>query len=90
MKGQETEMKIGASRVFKFKRKIRTWTGNWTSDLQISGLAIYHLSYPDSIDGTGLKLPLESNAYSGVVVCDTICHDLTNELNSYYLFILIF
>ena len=47
---------------FKFKRKIRTWTGIWTSDLQISSLALYHLSYPGLIDGTGLNLPLEMNA----------------------------
>ena len=41
--------------LFKFKRKIRT------SDLRISSLALYHLSYPDSIESTGLNLPLESN-----------------------------
>ena len=29
---------------------------------QISCLALYHLSYPGSIDSTGLNLPLESNA----------------------------
>ena len=42
--------------LFKFKRKIRTWTGIWTLDLQISSLALYHPSYPGSIDGTGLNL----------------------------------
>ena len=46
----------------KFKRKIQTWTGIQTSDLQISSLAFYHLSYPGSIDGTGLNLLLESKA----------------------------
>ena len=46
----------------KFKRKIWTWTRIWTSDLQISSLTLYHLSYPCSIDSTGLNLPLESNA----------------------------
>ena len=29
---------------FKFKIKVRTWTGIWTSDLQISSLVLYHLS----------------------------------------------
>ena len=47
---------------FKFKRKIWTWTGIWASDLQISSLAHYHLSYLVSIDGTGLNFSLESNA----------------------------
>ena len=36
------------------------------------------------------KSPSWKQCYSDVVVCDTICHDLTNELTSYYLFILIF
>ena len=44
---------------FKFKRKVRTWTGIWTSDHQISRLALYPLSYPDSIDGIGLNILLE-------------------------------
>ena len=44
---------------FIFKRKIRTWTGIWTSDLQISSLALYYLIYPGSIEGTGLNLLLE-------------------------------
>ena len=29
---------------------------NWTSDFQIPSLALYHLSYPGSVDGTGLNL----------------------------------
>ena len=86
MKGQETEMKIGASRVFKFKRKIRTWTGNWTSDLQISSLALYYLSYPGSLDGTGLNLSPKSNAMQGIVVCNTICPHFTCEITLSYLF----
>ena len=35
---------------FKFKRKTQTWTGIWTSDLQISILALSHLRYLGSID----------------------------------------
>ena len=66
-----------------------TWTDIRTSDLQISSLALYQLSYPGSIDGTGLNLSLESDAVQGVVVCDTICHHLTSELTS-SLFILMF
>ena len=53
-------------------RKIRNWTRIWTSDLQISSLPFYHLSYPGSIDGTCLNLSLESNAMQGVVICDTV------------------
>ena len=49
------------------------------SDHQISSLALYHLSYP----GSSLNLSLESNAMQGVVMCDTICHDFTNELTSH-------
>ena len=45
--------------VLDFKTKIRSWTGNWTFDFQISRLALYHLSYPVSIDGTSLNLSLE-------------------------------
>jgi hypothetical protein len=51
-------------------------------DFQISSLALYHLSYPGSIDGTGLNFSPENNAMRGVVVCDTISHDLTGELTS--------
>ena len=40
---------------FRFKRKIRSWTEIWTSDLQISSLALYHLSYSGSIDCTGIN-----------------------------------
>ena len=47
---------------FRFKRKIRTCTGILTSDLQISSVALCHLSYPGSIDGKGLNFPLECNA----------------------------
>ena len=72
---------------FKFKRKIRTWTGIWTSDLQIGALPLeltwFNWRYKS-------KSPSWKQCYSGVVVCDTICHDLTNELTSYYLFIVIF
>ena len=53
-----------------FKRKIKTWTGILTSDLQISSLGLYNLSYPDSIDGTGLNIFLESNAMQGAVSFD--------------------
>ena len=41
---------------------MQTWTGIWISDLQISSLELYHLSYPDSINRTDLSLRLESNA----------------------------
>ena len=57
---------------FKFKRKIRTWTGIRISDFYISVLALYHLSYPGSIKDTDLNFSLESNAMQGVVVCDTM------------------
>jgi len=40
------------------------------------------LSYPGSIDGTGLNLSLESNAMQGVVVCDTVSRRLIDELTS--------
>ena len=41
------DMEVGIeSIIFKLKRKVRTWTGTLTSDLQISSLALYHLSYP--------------------------------------------
>ena len=43
-----------------FKRKILTWSEIWTSDLHISNLQLYHLSYPGSIDGSGLYLSLEN------------------------------
>ena len=52
----------------------------WTSDLQISSLALYHLNYPGSIDGTALNLLLENNAIQALWSCDTICHNLTKEL----------
>ena len=58
------------------ERKIRI------SDLRISSLALYHLNYPGSIDGTGLNLSLESNAMQGVVVCDTVSRRLIDELTS--------
>ena len=48
----------------------------------IKTLRYQYLSYPGSIDGTGLNPPLESNAMQDVVVCDTICHLLTGELIS--------
>ena len=40
----------------------------------------YYLSYPGSIDSTGLNFSPQSNAMQGIVVCDTICHHLTGEL----------
>ena len=58
-------------------------------ELQISSLALYHFSHPGSNDATSLNLSLESNDMQDVVVCDTICHNLINELIS-YLFTLIF
>ena len=57
---------------FKFKRNIRTWTRIWTSDLQICSLALYHLNYPGSSDGTGLNLSHESNVMQGVFFWDTV------------------
>ena len=73
---------------FRFQGNIRIWSGIQASDFHISSLALYHLSYPGSIDGTGLNIPFESNDVQGVVVYDTICHHLTGELTS-SLFILI-
>ena len=60
--------------VLHFKRNIQTL------DFQISRLALYYLSYPGSIDDTGLNLSLESNAMHGIVVCNTIVHHLTGKL----------
>ena len=57
---------------FFSKRKIRN------SNLQISSLALYHLSYPGSIDGTGLNFSIESNAMQGIVVYDTAIIWLAN------------
>ena len=62
---------------------------NSSLELQISSLAIYHLSYPGSIDGTGLNIPLENNGMQHVVVCDTICYYLTDKTN-FILFISMF
>ena len=42
--------------LFLFQEKIRTWIEIQTLDLQICSLAPYHLSYPGSINGTGLTL----------------------------------
>ena len=58
--------------ILYFKRKIRTLTGIRNSDLQNSCLALHHLGYPTSNNGTGLNLSLESNAMKGIVICDTI------------------
>ena len=54
------------------KRKILTWTGIRASDLQISSLAVYHLRYIGSIDGTALNIQPESNVMKGVMVYVTI------------------
>ena len=56
------------SRYSSFKRKILALSGIGTSDLQISSLALHHLS---SIDGIGLNLSPESNAMQGLVFCDS-------------------
>jgi hypothetical protein len=40
------------------------------------------LSYPGSIDRTGLNVSLESNIMQGDVICDTVSHHLTGELTS--------
>ena len=61
--------------VLYFKRNIRTWTGIWTSDLQISSLALYH---PSSFGSTGLNFYLESNSMQSVVVWHR--HHLNGEL----------
>ena len=50
--------------ILDFKRKIRTWTGIQTSDLQISNLELYYLGYPGSIDGVSLNLSLEKQCYA--------------------------
>ena len=64
-----------------FKRKIWTRTGIRTLDLQISSLALYQLSYPDSIASSCSNSPLENTdaTSQGLVVCDTICHLLTTS-----------
>ena len=67
---------------FKFKRQIWSWTGIWISDLQISSMVLYYLSYPHSIDGTGLNLPLESNAIQALW---SVTIWPTNELRIIYL-----
>ena len=51
-------------------------------DLQISSLELHHPSFSGSTDGTGLNLPLESNAVQGVAVRDAIRHPWTDELSS--------
>ena len=51
----DEQYKLGGS-LFKFKRKIWNWTGIWTSDLHISSLALYHLSYPGSNFSLEFKL----------------------------------
>ena len=45
------------SDTFKSKRKIRTWTGIWTSDHKISSLALYY----------------SSNSVLNVYVCACVC-----------------
>ena len=49
------------SNILGFQRKIPTWTRIQDSQLQISSLALYHLSHPDSIDVTGTKPSPGSN-----------------------------
>ena len=49
-------------KILVLKIKIRSWTGIQTWNLQISILALYHLSYPGSVDGTDLNFSPESNA----------------------------
>ena len=73
---------------FKFKTRILVWIRIQISDLQISSLALYHLSYPGSIDDTGLNFSLESNAMQGAFVCDTVCPRLTGELRVYFFFLM--
>ena len=58
---------------FRFQTKIQTWTEIRNSDLQISSLGLYNLSYPASIDSTGPDLSPESNAMHGVVVLLHYC-----------------
>ena len=60
--------------ILDFKRKIRTWTGIQTSDLQISRLTLYYLSNPGSIGATGQYL---SCWKLGVVICDLQISRLT-------------
>ena len=43
-----------------------------TQTFELSSLALYYLSYPGSIDGTGPNFFLENNAIKCVVVCDTV------------------
>ena len=40
-------------------RKIRVWTKIWTSDLQISSLALYDLSYPGYIERSEVQIPIQ-------------------------------
>ena len=62
---------------YPFKSKTRIWT----SDLLISSLALYRLSYPGSINDAGINFSLESNAMQGVVVCDTVIILFMNNFN---------
>jgi hypothetical protein len=66
----------GEDNAFNFKRK----TSNLDQDSNFRPPNLYHLSYPGSIDGAGLNLPPESLAMQGVLVCDTICHQLTDKI----------
>ena len=47
---------------------------------------LYNLSYPGSIDGTGVNLSLESNTMQRVLVYGSICRQLTSELTSLFLY----
>ena len=67
-----------------FNRKLRTLTmkekafgnlGIRTMDLHIPRLAVYHLNYSGSIEGTSLNFSLEIIAIEGSSICDTICHE---------------
>ena len=65
--------------IIDFKIKIGSCTA---FEPQTSCLLLYHLSYPGSINDTGLNLPLESNPMLCVDVYDAICHHLYDELTS--------
>ena len=69
-----------------FKRKIWTSTGIQTSNLEISGLALYDLSNSGSIDGTGLNLSLEGSANErpfDLWHCNHLISELTSSLLLY-------
>ena len=50
-----------------------------TPDLQIYSLELYQFRNSGPIAGTGLNISRDTQShYQGDVVCDTICHLLTN------------